>query len=186
MAYTVFGFRAGTLDTVRLHVESLKAKASLAPFRWQERMMRGFAVEAEGFDFLEKRFNVAGRFENLVLLDDVAIEACRALGVEVGTPLGAIELSEMGGLAIKMFAWAYFSPASEGVAMIEAGDTVTVSGEEGVWEVDMAGNGTDIVRIIKNHDAATWRMISLDQLVLVAKPKSEDGPRLIPKRSKLD
>lgn len=148
--------------------------------------MRGFAVEAEGFDFLEKRFNVAGRFENLVLLDDVAIEACRALGVEVGTPLGAIELSEMGGLAIKMFAWAYFSPASEGVAMIEAGDTVTVSGEEGVWEVDMAGNGTDIVRIIKNHDAATWRMISLDQLVLVAKPKSEDGPRLIPKRSKLD
>jgi hypothetical protein len=65
MAYTVFGFRAGMLDTVRLHTESFRRKA---PFGWKERMMRGYTVEAQGFDFLEKQFNVIGKYENFVLL----------------------------------------------------------------------------------------------------------------------
>jgi hypothetical protein len=111
MAYTVYGFRSGILDTVRLHIESLKRKATLSPFRWQERMMRGFTVEAEGFDFLERRFDVAGKFQNFVLLDDVAIEACNTLQIPLGVPLGTIELPEMSGLANKMFAWAYYSAA---------------------------------------------------------------------------
>lgn len=186
MTYTVFGFRAGTLDTVRLQIESFKAKASLVPFGWQERMMRGYTVEAEGFDFLEKRFRVTGQFQNFVLLDAVAIEACTTLGINTGTPLGSVELDEMGGLANKLFAWAYYSPKKEEPSMIEAGDTVAVVGEEGVWEVDMAGNGTNIVRIIKDRDASTWRMIGHDKLVLVAKPKTDDSPRLIPERGILD
>jgi hypothetical protein len=186
MGYTVFGFRSGTLDTVRLQIESFKHKASLMPFRWQERMMRGYTVEADGFDFLEHRFNVVGMFENFVLLDEVAVEACNELHVPLGTPLGSIELTEMSGLANKMFAWAYYSAADKGNIVIEAGDTVTVNGETGVWEVDMAGNGTDIVRIIKNRDASTWRMIDRANLTLVSKPKSDDSPRLIPQRSILD
>ena len=148
--------------------------------------MRGYVVAAEGFDFLERRFIAVGKFENFVLLDEVAIEACKAMCVELGTALGPIELTEMGGLAIKLFAWAYYSPTSEGAQMIEAGDAVTVVGEQGVWEVDMAGNGTDIVRIIKNRDASTWRMISRNQLLLVAKPMQDDSARLIPGRSILD
>jgi len=67
--------------------------------------------------------------------------------------------------------------------MIEAGDTVTVNGEAGIWEVDMAGNGTDIVRIIKNRDASTWRMIDRANLTLVSKPKTDESPRFIPERS---
>lgn len=149
-------------------------------------MMRGYTVEAEGFDFLERRFNVFGEFQNFVLLDEVAVEACNESHVPLGTSLGLIELTEMSGQAIKMFAWAYYSQAEKGSEMIEAGDTVTVIGEDGVWEVDMAGNGTDIVRIIKNRDASTWRMIGRDRLVLVAKPKADDSPRLIPRRSILD
>lgn len=148
--------------------------------------MRGYTVEAEGFDFLERRFNVVGVFQNLVLLDEVAVEACNEFHVPLGTSLGIIELAEMSGLAIKMFAWAYYSPAEKGDEMIQAGDTVTVIGEDGVWEVDMAGSGTDIVRIIKNRDASTWRMIGRDQLELVATPKIDDSPRLVPRRSILD
>jgi hypothetical protein len=71
--------------------------------------MRGYSVDASGFDFLERRFNVVGTFQNFVLLDDVAIEACNGLKVPLGMPLGSIELPEMSGLAIPMFAWAYYS-----------------------------------------------------------------------------
>jgi hypothetical protein len=74
-------------------------------------MMRGYGVEAEGFDFLERRFSVVGKYDNFVLLDEVAIEACAALGVHSGTALGEIELDEMCGLANTMFTWAYYSPA---------------------------------------------------------------------------
>jgi hypothetical protein len=183
MAYSVFGFRSGTLDTVRLHIESLKRKGLLMPYRWQERMMRGYTVEAEGFDLLERRFNVVGAFQNFVLLDDVCIEACKELNVPLGTLLGVIELTEMSGLANKMFAWAYYSPAEVGWTMIEVGDTVAVNGEAGNWEVDMAGNGTDMVRVIKNGDASTWRMINRSDLTLVSKPTTDDGPRFVPERS---
>ena len=78
-------------------------------------MMRGYTVEAEGFDFLERRFNVVGLFQNFALLDEVAVEACNELHVPLGRSLGLIELTEMSGLAIKMFAWAYYSPAERGV-----------------------------------------------------------------------
>jgi hypothetical protein len=44
--------------------------------------------------------------------------------------------------------------------MIGAGDIVTVEGEgEGLWEVDMAGDGSPMVRLIQNKDASTWRMV---------------------------
>ena len=72
--------------------------------------------------------------------------------------------------------------------MIECGDIVTVNGEDGaIWEVDMAGNASPMVRIIKNRNAATWRMIDRADLTLVAKPATDDGsPRLIPARGILD
>lgn len=109
MAYTVFGFRSGTLDSVRLHIKSFEKKADLPPAEWQERMMRAYTVEADGFDFLERRFNVAGIFQNFILLDDVAIEACKEFEIPLGQSLGTIDLIEMGGLANKFFAWAYYS-----------------------------------------------------------------------------
>jgi hypothetical protein len=107
MTYSVFGFRSGTLDTVRLHVDSLKRKAELMPLPLHERMMRGCGVDASGFDLLERRFGQG--FVNFVLLDDVAIEACQEFKIPLGERVGAIELTEMGGLAIKMFAWAYWT-----------------------------------------------------------------------------
>lgn len=107
MAYSVFGFRSGTLDTVRLHIDSLKRKAELMPLPLRERMMRGYGVDASGFDLLERRFGQG--FANFVLLDDVAIEACLEFKIALGERVGAIELTEMGGLAIKMFAWAYWA-----------------------------------------------------------------------------
>jgi hypothetical protein len=113
MAYTVFGFQSGVLDTPRLHQESIKAKAFLAPFQWQERMMRGYAVDTHGFDLLEKRFNVIGAFQNFYLLDEVAIEACAAFKVSLGVRLGTIEINELGGLAIRMFAWPYYNDTQE-------------------------------------------------------------------------
>lgn len=72
--------------------------------------------------------------------------------------------------------------------MIECGDKVTVNGEDGtIWEVDEAGDGSPIVRIIKDHNAATWRPIDRANLTLVAKAVIDDGsPRLIPARRILD
>ena len=107
MSYSVFGFRSGILDTVRLHINLFKRKAELIPLPLRERMMRGYGVDASGFDLLERRF---GReFENFVLLDDVAIEACQEFKIPLGERVGAIELTEMCGLAIKMFTWAYWT-----------------------------------------------------------------------------
>ncbi len=73
--------------------------------------MRGYTVEAQGFDFLEKYFNVIGKYENFVLLDEVAVEACTELEVPLGTSLGRVELDKVGGLATNLFIWAYYSPA---------------------------------------------------------------------------
>lgn len=72
--------------------------------------------------------------------------------------------------------------------MIECGDKVSVNGEDGaVWEVDSAGNGSPIVRIIKDRNAATWRMIDRANLTLVSKAITDDGsPRFVPARSILD
>lgn len=72
--------------------------------------------------------------------------------------------------------------------MIEVGDLVTVNGEDGaIWEVDMAENAHQIVRIIKNRDGATWRMIGRDDLTLVSKANNGDVlPGFFPARSILD
>jgi hypothetical protein len=72
--------------------------------------------------------------------------------------------------------------------MIGCGDTVTVNGEgDIVWEVDMAGDASQMVRIIRNRDAATWRMIDRAGLVLVSKAAiDDDSPRLMPARGILD
>jgi len=71
--------------------------------------MRAYAVEADGFDLLERRFNVKGTFQNFVLLDEIAIEACIDLEVPLGQQLGKIELDDMGGLANSLFSWSYYS-----------------------------------------------------------------------------
>jgi len=107
MAYSVFAFRSGTLDTVRLHTDLLKRKAELMPLPLHERMMRGYGVDASGFDLLEQRFGAG--FVNFVLLDEVAIEACQEFKIPLGERVGTIDLAEMSGLAIKMFSWAYWT-----------------------------------------------------------------------------
>jgi hypothetical protein len=44
-----------------------------------------------------------------------------------------------------------------------------------------------MVRIIKNRNAASWRMIDRAELTLVSRPVIDDGsPRLIPARGILD
>jgi hypothetical protein len=73
--------------------------------------------------------------------------------------------------------------------MIDCGDKVTVNGEDGtIWEVDEAGTGSPIVRIIKDRNAATWRPIDRANLTLVAKAIviNEESPWLIPERRILD
>jgi len=113
-SYTVFGFQSGTLDTPTLHQKIILSKHALAPLPLNERMMRGYGVDSQGHGFLEQRFKK--QFENFVLLDDVAIEACRTFDVPYGKELGKINLDEMGGLALPLFKWAYYTDAklSEG------------------------------------------------------------------------
>jgi hypothetical protein len=105
MVYTVFGFRSGFIETVRLRTDSLERKAATTPQPLRERTMRGYAVGADGFYFLERRFGAG--FGNFALLDDVAIEACREFKIPLGERVGTIELNEMGRLAIKLFEWEY-------------------------------------------------------------------------------
>jgi hypothetical protein len=90
-------------------IEVTKYRFSLAPLPLQERMMRGYGVGTQGFFLLEERFGQG--FENFVLLDDIAIEACTKLIIPTGERLGTIELDEMGGLAIQLFARAYYAEA---------------------------------------------------------------------------
>ena len=111
MSYVVFGFRSGTLDTPKLHMETFKQKHALAPLPLQERMMRDYGVGASGLNYLERRFGEG--FESFVLLDEVAVEACRHFNVPLGERVGTIELDEMGGLAIKLFTWAYWTEAKD-------------------------------------------------------------------------
>ena len=56
--------------------------------------MRGYAVGADGFYFLERRFGTG--FGNFALLDDVAVEACQELKIPLGERVGTIDLNEMG------------------------------------------------------------------------------------------
>jgi hypothetical protein len=72
--------------------------------------------------------------------------------------------------------------------MIGCGDKVSVNGEDGsIWEVDMAGSASPMVRVIQNKNAAAWRMIDIANLTLVSKAVADDGsPRLIPARGILD
>lgn len=71
--------------------------------------------------------------------------------------------------------------------MVEAGDKVTIEGEQGIWDVDMAGNASPEVRVILNGNAATWRMVHTDKLTVVPKAVGISGPpRLIPERGVLD
>ena len=52
--------------------------------------------------------------------------------------------------------------------MIKAGDTVTIEGETGEWEVDMAGTGSPMVRLMQDKNPATWRMVDRAKLTLVS------------------
>lgn len=105
MTYTVFGFQSGTFNSAALSIEVAKSRFLLAPLPLKERMMRGYGVDTQGFYLLEEKF---GRgFENFVLLDDTAIEACTKLNIPMGKRLGPVELDEMGGLAMLLFAQSY-------------------------------------------------------------------------------
>lgn len=107
MPYAVFGFRFGTFNSAALQIETMKYKHSLTPLPLQERIMRGYGVGAEGLSFLEGKFGSG--FENFVLLDDVAIEACKKFKIPFGELVGSIDLNDMGGLAIKLFTFGYWT-----------------------------------------------------------------------------
>lgn len=91
----------------RLHGDLLARKAALRSLPVLERVVRGYAVRPDGFFYLERRFGKG--FQNFVLLDDVAIEACQAFEIPCGERVGEIELAEMGSLAIRLFAWEYWT-----------------------------------------------------------------------------
>jgi hypothetical protein len=112
MILTVYGFQSGTLDTARLGLQALKRKAALLPVPLSECLMHGYGVEADGVDFLEQRYS--REFENFLLLDDVAIEACEAPGIPHGERLGVIGLGDMGDRASKLFSLAYWTGLDSG------------------------------------------------------------------------
>jgi hypothetical protein len=112
MTYTVLGFRSGFLEIARLHSDLLARKTVLRSLPVHERVMRGYAVRPDGFFYLERRFGKG--FQNFLLLDDVAIEACQAFKIPCGERVGEIELAEMGSLAIRLFAWEYWAEPAAG------------------------------------------------------------------------
>jgi hypothetical protein len=104
MTFTVFGFHSGILDFPALQISAMKHKHS-SHSQGQRRLMEGYAVNAKGHSLLEGRF---GReFENFVLLNDVAIEACRGLGIGLGEQVGPFEVEELGDCATKFGPWEY-------------------------------------------------------------------------------
>jgi hypothetical protein len=112
MTYTVLGFRSGFLEIARLHSDLLALKSELPSLPAHQRVMRGYAVRPDGFFYLERRFGKG--FQNFVLLDDVAIEACQAFKIPCGERVGEIELTEIGSLAIRLFAWDYWTESATG------------------------------------------------------------------------
>jgi hypothetical protein len=63
--------------------------------------MEAYAVDSPGLFLLEARFGKG--FENYVLLNEVAIDACGALGFDSGTQLGSIDIDELRDSAIRLF-----------------------------------------------------------------------------------
>jgi hypothetical protein len=104
MPFSVFGFQSGILDTARLQIALSKHNALLGN-KGQEQTMRGYTVGAAGLPVLEEKF---GRgFENFVILDDVAIKACKTLKFDLGPSLGSIEFDDLGTRAMKLFEWKF-------------------------------------------------------------------------------
>jgi hypothetical protein len=91
MAYTVVGYTFGTMDSVAFHTGLVRAGLlDLIP------KMSILTIGSEDIETLESRFGE--RFANFVLLDDVAIEACKATGFSLAPPgaiLGQIDSEEL-------------------------------------------------------------------------------------------
>jgi hypothetical protein len=87
MSYSVVGFEAGTINTARLHIEIVKH--GYAP---QIPSMKVYTVRSDDFAVLSSRFGE--RFANFVLLNDAAVEVCRAVGFAF-VSLGSIEEAEI-------------------------------------------------------------------------------------------
>jgi hypothetical protein len=69
---------------------------------------------------------------------------------------------------------------------VNAGDRVTIEGEEGIWDVQSAGNGSPIVAVTLNGNGATLKGIHRDKLTVLPKPADEGPFQLIPERQIMD
>jgi hypothetical protein len=106
MTISVFGFRSGRFDSGRLQTTIHQNNRSF-PSQARTRTLRGYSVDARGFSLLEERFGEG--FENFVLLDEVTIAACRSLGFDIGSYLGAIGIEELQNSARQLFILDYLS-----------------------------------------------------------------------------
>lgn len=100
MVYFVHGFRSGVFDNARLGIAALKRKSSIFP-NGECRTMEAYGVDPSGFALLESKFG--NGFESFVLLNDVAVDACRILGFDAGTQLGSIEIDGLGNSPSRLF-----------------------------------------------------------------------------------
>lgn len=87
MIYTVIGYTSGIMNTAELRIAISKQG-----FTQSLPEMMVLTVRAEDFELLSSRFGE--NFANFVLLNDVAIQVCNALGFPVA-PLGTIDESEI-------------------------------------------------------------------------------------------
>jgi hypothetical protein len=106
MTISVFGFRSGGFDDERLQAAVRQNNRSFLS-QGRTRTMRGFSVDAQGAAVLEERFGEG--FLSFVLLDDVSVVACRSLGIDIGSYLGAIDVNEIQGSAKQLFVLDYLS-----------------------------------------------------------------------------
>lgn len=61
------------------------------------------------------------------------------------------------------------------VESIQIGDRVTIDGEEGIWDVNMTGEGFPVVRVILEGDPATWEVVHTKRLKLVPSDATAGG-----------
>jgi hypothetical protein len=72
----------------------------------------------------------------------------------------------------------FLSNRDQGGIMVESiqiGDRVTIEGEEGIWDVNMTGEGFPVVRVILEGDPATWEVVHTKKLKLVSSAETIDG-----------
>lgn len=94
--YTVVGLTVTGLDNVKLHKAIMRHNTSLVGRPHQERLLIVLSIdptsESEDFKSLSSKFGE--RFDHFALLNDVAVDACKAVGFGIKA-LGEIDQREL-------------------------------------------------------------------------------------------